>query len=131
MNIVESAVTITRRAVPRCSAPHVLELQARLLGDHRAAAERREVAEVLDAPVAEARRPHGDGLDRAVLVVGHQHPERAAVDLLGEHDERPRVAAMTRSSTGRRSFGCESGLLVMRMCGSSKTVSMRSGSRTM
>ena len=59
-------------------------------GDDGAAGERGEVAEVMDAPVAEARSAHGDRLERAVLVVRDQHAERGAVDLLGQDDDRPR-----------------------------------------
>ncbi len=91
MNVVESAVATTRRAVPRCSAPHVGERQPGILGDHLAAGERREVAEVLDPAVAEPGRARRHGLERAVAVVRHQHPERASVDLLGQDHERPRV----------------------------------------
>ena len=36
-------------------------------------------------------RAHGDGLERAVLRVGDEHAERAAVDLLGQDDQRARV----------------------------------------
>jgi hypothetical protein len=49
-----------------------------------------------------------DGLERAVLVVGDQHPERRAVDLLGQDHQRPRDF-MTASSVGMRSCGCEIG----------------------
>ena len=59
-------------------------------------------------------RARRDGLDRAVLVVGDEHAERAAVDLLGEDQQRPR-AFITRSSVGSRSWGWEIGLVVMRM----------------
>ena len=95
-----------------------------------AARERREVAEVLDAPVAEARRARRHGRDRLVLVVRDEHAERAAVDLLGQDHQRTRVLHHA-SSAGRRSRGCGIGWFVIRMCGCSKTVSMRCWSRTM
>ena len=68
----------------------VRERQPGLLGDHLPAGERGEVAEVMDAPVPEARGADGDRLDRPVLVVGNEHAERRAVDLLGQDHERPR-----------------------------------------
>ena len=89
-NVVESAVHDHPPRGAEVLGPDVVERQPGLLGDHRAAGEGGEVAEVLDPPVAEAGRAHGDGLQRAVLVVGDEHPERAAVDLLGEDHQRPR-----------------------------------------
>jgi hypothetical protein len=48
----------------------------------------RPPVQVRDAAVAEARRAHGHGLNRPVLVVLHEQAERRAVDLLGEDQQR-------------------------------------------
>ena len=74
MKVVESAVTITRRARPKDSALTWASVSPASSAMHLAAGEGGEVAEVVDAPVAEAGRPHRDGLQRLVLVVGTSIP---------------------------------------------------------
>src|SRR6267378_7557758 len=66
----------------------VLELEAKLLADHRAAGENRHVFEHRLAAVAEARRLHGAGLQDAADVVHHQRGERLAFDFLGDDEKR-------------------------------------------
>lgn len=77
-------------AAPERLGLDVLEGQPGLVGDDLATGEGREVLEVRDAPMAEARGPQRDRLQRAVRRVLHEHAEGGAVDLLGEHDQRTR-----------------------------------------
>src|SRR6185312_1758070 len=66
----------------------VLELEAELLGDHRAVGQDRDVLEHRLAAVAEARRLDGDGLEDPADVVDDQRRERLAVDVLGDDEQR-------------------------------------------
>src|SRR6185436_7726468 len=70
----------------------VLELQAHLLGDHLATGQDGDVLEHPLAAVAEARRLHGDGGERAAQLVDDDRGERLALDVLG-HDQQ-RAAAL-------------------------------------
>ena len=67
---------------------HVLELEAELFGDDRAAREDGDVFQHGLAAVAEARGLHGAGLEDAAQVVHHQGGERLAVDVFGDDEER-------------------------------------------
>jgi hypothetical protein len=66
----------------------VLELEAQLFGDHRAAGEDRDVFQHGLAAVAEARRLDGGGLQDAAQVVHDQRRERLAVDVFGDDQQR-------------------------------------------
>src|SRR6185503_578253 len=66
----------------------VLELEAKLFRDHRAAGEDRHVFQHRLAAVAEARRLDRDGLEDAADVVHHQRRERLALDFLGDDQQR-------------------------------------------
>src|SRR5262245_55758174 len=66
----------------------VLELQAELLGDHAAAGEDRDVFEHLLATIAEARRLHGHGRERAADLVDDERGECLALGFLGDHQQR-------------------------------------------
>ena len=48
-----------------------------------------EILEFGDPAVAEARRAHHDGLHRLVHVPADQQLQRGAVDVLGQHHQRP------------------------------------------
>src|SRR5258705_52883 len=67
----------------------VLEPHATVLGDHLGAGQRGDVLEVVEPPVPEAGRAHRDGRERPVHGVGHEHAESGAIDVLGDHDQRP------------------------------------------
>ena len=67
----------------------VLELEAHLLGDHLAAREDGDVLEHPLAAIAEARRLHGDGRERAAELVDDDRGERLALDVLGDDQQRP------------------------------------------
>jgi hypothetical protein len=73
---------------PEVLQRRVLELQAQLLGDHRASGEHRDVLEHRLAPVTEARRLDREGLQDAADVVHHQRGERFALDVLGDDEQR-------------------------------------------
>ena len=66
-----------------------LELDAELFGDHLAAGEDGDVLEHGLAAVAEARGLHRDALERAADLVDDERRQRLALDVLGDHDERP------------------------------------------
>src|SRR5438105_3422807 len=66
----------------------VLELEAELLADHRAARENGHVFEHRLAAVAEPRRLHGASLQDAADVIHHQRGKRLAFDLLGDAQQR-------------------------------------------
>src|SRR5262247_939925 len=65
----------------------LLEREAELLGDHRAARENRDVFEHRLAPVAEAGRLHRARLQDAAQVVDDQRREGLAFDLLGDDQQ--------------------------------------------
>ena len=67
----------------------VLELDAEVLGDDLAAGEDRDVLEHRLAAVAEARRLHRGGLQRAAQLVDDQRGQRLALDVLGDDQQRP------------------------------------------
>src|SRR5947208_182150 len=89
----------------------VLELEAKLLADHRAAGENRHVFEHRLAAVAEARRLHGAGLQDAADVVHHQRGERLAFDFLG--DEQQRLAGLGDLLEDRQQLADRRDLLVV------------------
>ena len=62
----------------------ILELEAKLLGDHRATGEDGDVFEHCFAAVTEARRLDGGRLQDSADVVDHQRRQRLAVDILGD-----------------------------------------------
>src|SRR5512135_2451684 len=66
----------------------LLQRAPRLLGDHRAAADDRDVLQHCLAPVAEARRLHRAGLDHTAQRVDDQRRERLAFDFFGHHEQR-------------------------------------------
>ena len=67
---------------------HVLELDAEVLGDHRAAGQDRDVLEHRLAAIAEARRLDGRDLQAAAQLVDDQRRERFAFDVLGDDEQR-------------------------------------------
>src|SRR6185312_12430873 len=75
-------------SAPELRDLRVLELEAHLLGDHLAAREDRDVLEHALAAIAEARRLHGDGLERAAQLVDDDRRERLALDVLGDDQQR-------------------------------------------
>src|SRR5687767_1795497 len=89
----------------------VLELQAELLRDHRAAGEDRHVFQHRLAAVAEARRLHRDGLEDAADVVHHQGGERLALDFLG--DDEQRLACLRHLLEDRKQLADRRDLLVV------------------
>ena len=78
---------------------HRLEREPGVLAVDGAAGERGDVLQLVQPPVAEAGRAHRHALEDPVDVVVHQHRQRAALDVLGDDDQRPRVR-MTLSSSG-------------------------------
>mmetsp|Transcript_25661 Transcript_25661/g.83178 ORF Transcript_25661/g.83178 Transcript_25661/m.83178 type:complete len:294 (+) Transcript_25661:1220-2101(+) len=66
-----------------------LELQADVLGDHRAPRQHGEVLEGLLAVIAEARGLDGADLDARPELVDHQGRQGLGLDVLGDDDERP------------------------------------------
>src|SRR5438876_2143992 len=89
----------------------VLELEAKLLADHRAASENGHVFEHRLAAVAEARRLHGASLQDAADVVHHQRGERLALDFLG--DEQQRLAGLGDLLEDRQQLADRRDLLVV------------------
>jgi hypothetical protein len=91
-NVHECSVTITRRALPRYSRRTFSSVRPASSVMTSPPGEGGQVLEVRDAAVPEARaparRPPSRGPVRRVV---HEHPERRAVDLLGEDHERPRL----------------------------------------
>ena len=71
-------------AAPEVLQGDVLELEPELLGDHAAAGENRDGLEHGLAAVAEARRLHRRGVQRAADLVDHQSRQRLALDILGD-----------------------------------------------
>ena len=67
---------------------HVLELDAEVLGDHRAAGQDRDVLEHRLAAIAEARRLDRRHLQAAAQLVDDQGRQRLALDVLGDDDQR-------------------------------------------
>ena len=67
----------------------VLELDAEVLGDRRAAGQDRDVFQHRLAAIAEARRFHGGRLQRAAQLVDDERGERLAFDVLGNDQQRP------------------------------------------
>src|SRR4029077_8657183 len=60
---------------------HLVELEAELFGDDRAAREDGDVLEHLLAAIAEARRFHRDARERAAQLVDDERRERFALDV--------------------------------------------------
>ena len=87
MIVVSSLFATTRRARPRSATVAVSSLQADVLRDERAAGQDRDVFEHRLAAVAEARRLHGEDVDRAAQLVHHQGGERFAVDVVADDDD--------------------------------------------
>ena len=103
-----------------------VELAADLLADDGAAGQRGDVAEHLLAAIAEARRLHGEDVDRALELVHDERREGLTVDVLG--DDQHGLAGWTAfSSAGSMSWMLEIFLSVIRMKAFSRTASMRSG----
>ena len=67
---------------------HVLELDAKVLGDHRAGGEDRDVLEHRLAAIAEARRLDRRDLQAAAQLVDDQRRQRFALDVLGDDEQR-------------------------------------------
>ena len=89
----------------------VLELEAELFGDHRAAGEDRDVFEHGLAAIAEARRLDGGGLQDAADVVDHQRRERFAIDVFG--DDQQRLAGLRDLLEQRQQIADVADLLVV------------------
>src|SRR5687768_2842714 len=89
----------------------VLQLQAQLLADHRAAGENRHVFQHRLAAVAEAWRLNSDGLQDAADVVDHQGGERFAFDFLG--DDQQRLARLRHLLQDRQQLADRRDLLVV------------------
>ena len=66
----------------------VFQLQAEFFGDDRTAGEDRDVFQHGLAPIAEARRLDGAGLEDAADVVDDQRRQRFAVDVFGDDQQR-------------------------------------------
>src|SRR5207247_483667 len=66
----------------------VLQLDPEVLGDRLAAGQGRDVLEHRLAAVAEARRLHRAGVERAAELVDHERGQRLALDVLGDDQER-------------------------------------------
>ena len=73
---------------PEIGELDVLELDAEVLGDGLATGEGRDVLEHGLAAVAEARRLHGAGRQRAAQLVDDQRGQRLTLDVLGDDEER-------------------------------------------
>ena len=67
---------------------HVLELDAEVLGDHRAGGKDRDVLEHRLAAIAEARRLDRRHLQAAAQLVDDQGRQRLALDILGDDEQR-------------------------------------------
>ena len=87
MIVVFSLSIRTRLALPSICSGDVLELDAEVLGDHRAAGQDRDVFEHRLAAIAEARRLDRRDLEAAAQLVDDQGRQRLALDVLGD-DER-------------------------------------------
>ena len=66
----------------------VLELDAEVLGDHRAAGEYGDILEHRLAPVAEAGGLDRHDLEAAAQLVDDQRRKRLALDVLGDDEQR-------------------------------------------
>ena len=132
MNVQSSAVTITRRAVPKCSSVTSLSdspaSSAITVPPQNAARSPRCWMRRCPKP----GRAHRDGLERPVLRVGHEHARaRSASRVLGTGSRSAAGRATARRGSAAGRSGASSGLFVMKTNGFSKTVSIRCGSRTM
>jgi hypothetical protein len=81
--------TTTRFGLAEVVQGDAFELDAELFGDHLAASQDGDVLEHGLPAVAEARGLHRDALERAADLVDDERRERLALDVLGDHDERP------------------------------------------
>src|SRR5579859_6624867 len=97
LDVVRLAAALDDRRVVlgRDDAPRLAELSqcglvdflAQLFGDHRAAGERRDVAQHVLAAIAEARRLDREHVEDAAQLVDHQGRQGLAVDVLGDDDQ--------------------------------------------
>ena len=88
MIVVFSFSIRTRLALAEHLKRHVLELDAEILGDHRAGGEDRDVLEHRLAAIAEARRLDRRHLQAAAQLVDDQRRQRLALDILGDDEQR-------------------------------------------
>src|SRR3546814_3246246 len=75
----------------------LLDRQAELFGDHRAAGEDGDVLEHFLATIAKARRLDGGDLEDATQVVDDQRRERFAFDVFGDDHQRTAALGDARS----------------------------------
>ena len=68
---------------------NLVQREADLFGDHRAAGQDCNVVQHRAAAVAKTRRLYRDRLQYAAYVVDHQRRERLALDILGDDQQRP------------------------------------------
>ena len=78
---------------------HVLELDAEVFGDHRAAREDRDVFQHGLAAIAEARSLDGSDLQAAAQLVDDERGKRFAFDVFSDDEERL-AGCTTASRTG-------------------------------
>ena len=88
MIVVLSLLTLTCLALPSCVELKVLQLQAQVFADHRAAGQDRHVAEHRLAAVAESRCLDRADVEHAAQLVDDQGRQRFAFDFLGDDQER-------------------------------------------
>ena len=67
---------------------HVLELDAKVLGDQTASGQHRNILEHCLAAIAEPRRLDGRDLEAAAQLIDDERRQRLAFDVLGDDDER-------------------------------------------
>ena len=88
MIVVFSFSIRTRLARAEHLKSHVLELDAKVLGDHGAGGEDRDVFEHRLAPVPKPRGLHGRDLQAAPQLVDDQCRQCLALDVLGDDEQR-------------------------------------------
>ena len=91
-----SLSTVIFLARPRWSSVDVLELDAEVFADERAAGQDGDVAEHRLAAIAEARSLHGTDVQDAAELVDDEQRQRFALDVFG--DDQQRLAGLGRPS---------------------------------
>ena len=86
--VVLSLSTVIFLARPRCSSVEVLELDAEVFADQRAAGQHGDVAQHGLAAIAEAGGLHGTHIEHAAELVDDQRRQRLAFDVFGDDQQR-------------------------------------------
>ena len=101
--VVSFLSTVIFLARPRCSSVEVLELDAQVFADQRAAGEHGDVAEHGLAAIAEAGGLDGADVEHAAELVDHQRGQGFAFDVFGDDQQRlARLAVFSRIGISSR-----------------------------